>query len=140
MSDYDSEVFRSGSEDSDVYFHSDESRHFGAPEYSSDPADLSSSPDSLNSAQYHHAESDGLNMNFTDHSLESPTEMWDSDNSLNLHLLPDDSDQSEGPGVVDDYYDDSSDQDDEILAEAPCGLRESHFQLLCEGSEITLIE
>ena len=85
MSDCDSEVFCSGDEDSDVYSHSNESRHFGAPESSNDPADLSPSTGSLNSspdAQYHHAESDG-SMNFTDHSLESPTEMWDSDNRFN---------------------------------------------------------
>ena len=71
--------------------------------------------------------------------MESPTEIWDSDNSLSLHLLPDDSDQSEGPGIVDDQHD-SSDPGDEIIAEAPRGLCESHFQLLCEGSEVTLIE
>ena len=137
MSDYDSEVFSSAGKDSDVYSHSNESRHFGTPaDYSSDPANSVSS--STGSAPYHHTESDG-SIN-TDHSLESPTEICDSDHSLSIRLLPADSDQSEGPQGVDDQYDSSDADGDEIFAEAPYGLRESHFQLLCEGSEVTLIE
>ena len=106
MSEYDLEVFFSGGEDSDIYSHSEESRHFGAPESglpSDHLADFSSSSGTLNSSpdavQYDHAESDG-SINFTDHSLESPTEIWDSDNSLSLHLLPDDSDQVRAQGLL----------------------------------------
>ena len=116
MSDYDSEVFSSGVRDSDVYSLADESHYSGENDHSDSAPD----PRSL--------------------QLDSPTEMWDSDHSLNLNLLPDDSDQSEGPGDIDDHYG-SSDPDDEILSDnTPCGLRESHFQLLCEGSEVSLIE
>lgn len=116
MSDYDSEVFSSGVRDSDVYSLADESHYSGENDHSD------SSPDARSL------------------QLDFPTEMWDSDHSLNLNLLPDDSDQSEGPGDIDDHYG-SSDPDDEILSDnTPCGLRESHFQLLCEGSEVSLIE
>ena len=119
MSDYDSEVFSSGVRDSDVYSLANESH------YSSDPADLSPSDSAPDARSL---------------QLDSPTEIWDSDHSLNLNLLPDDSDRSEGPGDIDDHYG-SSDPDDEILSDnTPCGLRESHFQLLCEGSEVSLIE
>ena len=136
MSDYDSEVFYSGDEDSDIYSHCDETRHVGAAEYSaSDPAD-SSATGPLNSSQDGHEESNGSSRNFI---LESPMEMWDSDNSSGLHFLEEDSDRSESPMVADNHYD-STDPDDEILAEATHGLRESHFQLLCEGSEVTFIE
>ena len=125
MSDYDSEVFSSGVRDSDVYSLADESHYSGETDYSSDPADLSPSDSAPDARSL---------------QLDSPTEIWDSDHSLNLNLLPDDSDQSEGPGDIDDHYG-SSDPDDEILSDnTPCGLHESHFQLLCEGSEVSLIE
>ena len=70
MSEYDSEVFSSGGEDSNIYSHSEESRHFWAPESGSPSdhlADFSSSSGTLNSStdavQYDHAESGG-NINF----------------------------------------------------------------------------
>lgn len=140
MSDHDSEVFASGGEDSDIYSHSIESHHFESPTCSNDF--VSSPGPSLTSSQdvhvpYRYAESN-VNMDSTDCSLESSVEMWECDDSVSFHSLPGDSDRSESCGN-DDHYD-SSDPDDEILADVPGGLRESHFQLLCEGSEVTLIE
>ena len=138
MSDHDSEVFSCGDEDSDTYSHSVESHHFGSPTRSSD---LANSPgSSLNSsqeAQYRQVESNE-SMNSTAYSLVSSAEMWESDDSLSFKLQPGDSDRSESCGIDDCY--DSSDPDDEILADVPSGLCESHFQLLCEGSDVTLIE